>query len=85
MPGHLDIGPGGAIVVPGIEALGAIFNALGIGAADFSVRSFRTMYNYNYAPGSRPEYNVLYLLAGLLLPLLVPFAIGKAKALIKKK
>lgn len=61
-----------------------IFNALGAGAADFSVRSFRTMYNYNYAPGGRPEYNVLYLLAGLLLPLLVPFVIGKAKRLIKK-
>ena len=68
-----------------VNSVFLIFNALGIGAADFSVKSFRTMYNYNYAPGARPEYNVLYLLAGLLLPLLVPFAIGKAKALIRKQ
>ena len=33
----------------------------------------------------RLEMLGLCLLAGLLLPLLVPFAIGKAKALIKKK
>ncbi|MBR3797015.1 MAG: hypothetical protein IKK34_13455 [Clostridia bacterium] len=66
----------------GFFALNGVFltlNALGIGAADFSVKSFRTMYNYNYAPGGRPEFNVLYLLAGLLLPMLVPFVIEKAK------
>lgn len=72
----------------GFFALNSVFlilNALGVGASDFSVKSFRTMYNYNYAPDGRPEYNVLYLLAGLLLPLLVPFITGKAKQLIKKK
>ena len=62
-----------------------VFNALGVGAADFSVKSFRTMYNYNYAPGGRPEFNVLYLLAGLLLPLLVPMTLDKIKQLIKRK
>lgn len=70
----------------GFFALNCVFlmlNALGVGAADFSVKSFRTMYNYNYAPGGRPEFNVLYLLAGLLLPLLIPFAIGKAKKIRK--
>ena len=58
----------------GFFALNCVFlalNALGVGAADFSVRSFRTQYNYNYAPGGRAEFDVLYLMAGLLVPMAV--------------
>ena len=61
----------------GFFALNGVFllaNALRIGAADFSVRSFRTQWDYLYAPGGRIEMNLLYILAGLLLPL----AIGAA-------
>ena len=76
----------------GFFALNCVFlvmNALGVWAADFSVKSFRTMESYNYAPGGRTEFNVLYLLAGLLLPLAVAFVMDKIKAaaakMIRKK
>lgn len=62
-----------------------IFNALGVGAADFSVKSFRTMYNYNYAPGGRSEWNVLYLLAGIFFSLGVAWITDKIKNTIKKR
>ena len=48
-----------------------IANALGVGAADFSVFAFRRQSNYMYAPGGRIEMNLFYVLAGLLLPLAV--------------
>jgi len=76
----------------GFFALNCVFlvmNALGIWAKDFSVKSFRTMENYNYAPGGHTEFNVLYLLAGLLLPLAVAFVMDRIKAaaakMIRKK
>ena len=71
----------------GFFAVNCVFlclNALGIWAQDFSVKSFRTMENYNYAPGGHTEFNVLYLLAGLLVPLAVAFVMDKAKALAAK-
>ena len=71
----------------GFFALNCVFlivNALGIGAADFSVHAFRTVQAYNYAPNGRPEWNVLYLLAGLLFPLGVVFLQQKAKALMQR-
>ena len=72
----------------GFFALNSVFliiNALGIGAADFSVKAMRTKAEYNYAPGGRTEWNILYLLAGLLLPLGVSFVIQQAKIYIKKR
>ena len=72
----------------GFFALNGVFlvlNALGLGAADFSVRSFRTVQAYCYAPQNRPEWNVLYLLAGVGLSLIVAFLGEKAKSLLKKK
>lgn len=62
-----------------------VFNALGVGAADFSVKSMRTMAEYNYAPYGRSEWNVLYLIAGMLLPLGVAWATEKIKEKIKKR
>ena len=61
-----------------------VFNALGVWAQDFSVKSFRTMENYNYAPSGHTELNVLYLLAGLLLPLAVAFVMDQIKAMAAK-
>ncbi len=58
----------------GFFAVNCVFlalNALGLGAADFSVRAFRTQGNYMYAPGGRTEMNLIYVLSGLLLPLVV--------------
>ena len=56
----------------GFFAMNAVFlllNWKGLGAADFSVRSFRTQTGYVYAPGGGPGWTALYLAAGLLLPL----------------
>ena len=67
----------------GFFALNSVFlvlNALGIGAADFSVKTFRTVYHYNYAPDGRSAFNVLYLLAGIFLPLGVARATDAFKA-----
>jgi len=72
----------------GFFALNSVFlvlNALGIGAADFSVKSFRTMYDYNYAPYGRSEFNILYLLAGILFPLAIAWGTDQIKLLFKKK
>lgn len=69
----------------GFFALNCVFlvmNMLGVWAQDFSVRSFRTQAHYNYAPGGHAEFNVLYLIAGLLFPLLIAFVMDKIKALI---
>lgn len=66
----------------GFFALNSVFlvlNALGLGAADFSVKTFRTAYYYNYAPGGRSEFNVLYLLAGILFSLGVAAVTDKVK------
>lgn len=68
----------------GFFALNCVFlalNMLGIGAADFSVASFRTLSGYAYAPDKRPEWDVLYLLSGLVLPLLVPLAAQRLRRL----
>lgn len=72
----------------GFFALNSVFlvlNALGLGAADFSVKTFRTAYHYNYAPGGRSEWNVLYLLAGILFSLGVAAVTEKIKALFGKR
>ena len=72
----------------GFFALNSVFlvlNALGLGAADFSVKSFRTLYAYNYAPGGRSEWNVLYLLSGIFFSLAVAFVTDKIKAICIKK
>ena len=62
-----------------------IFNALGVGAADFSVKSMRTIAEYNYSPYGRTEWNILYLLAGMLLPLGVAWVMERIKKTIKKR
>lgn len=67
----------------GFFLLNSVFlalNALGLGAQDFSVSQFRTRHGYLYAPGSRPEWNVLYLIAGLLFPLAVAWGLERVKA-----
>ena len=72
----------------GFFALNSVFlilNALGVGAADFSVKSFRTDYAYNYAPGGRGEWDVLYLLAGIFFSLGVALATDRIKALLRKR
>ncbi|MBE5799677.1 MAG: hypothetical protein E7321_06975 [Clostridiales bacterium] len=72
----------------GFFALNCVFltlNALGIGAADFSVKSMRTMAHYNYAPGGRSEWNILYLLAGMFFPMGVAWMIETAKKGIEKR
>ncbi len=61
----------------GFFAVNCVFlllNWTGIGAAGFSVSAFRTQSGYVFAPGEPAAYAVMYLLAGLLLPLLVPKA-----------
>lgn len=71
----------------GFFALNSVFlilNALGLGAADFSVKSFRTQYNYNYAPGGRAEWDVLYLLAGIFFSLAVAWATDRVKDGIRR-
>jgi len=60
-------------------------HVLGAGAADFSVKSFRTQVDYNYAPGGKPELNVLYLAAGMLLPLGVAWMTEQIKKKLIKK
>ena len=72
----------------GFFALNGMFlamNALGIGAEDFSVKSMRTMADYNYAPHGRSEWNILYLTAGMLLPLAVAWVTDQIKTCIKKR
>ena len=67
-----------------VNSVFLVINALGLGAADFSVKSMRTMAEYNYAPGKRPEWNVLYLLAGFALSLGVAFAQEKMLSRFRK-
>ena len=72
----------------GFFALNSVFlilNALGIGAADFSVKSFRTLYDYNYAPYGRSEFNILYLLAGIFFSLMIAYVTDKIKSFFRKK
>lgn len=72
----------------GFFALNSVFlviNALGLGAADFSVKTFRTVSDYNYAPGGRTEFNVLYLLAGIFFSLAVAQATDRIKAVCAKR
>ena len=68
----------------GFFALNGVFvilHVLGVFAPDFSMRSWRTASDYMYAPGGRPEWDVLYLLAGLLFPLMVQWGMDRVKAL----
>ena len=62
----------------GFFALNCVFLALhklGLGAAKFSVTAMRTQEGYLYAPAGRQEWNVLYLIAGLIVPLLIGGAV----------
>lgn len=62
----------------GFFALNCVFLALhklGLGAAKFSVTAMRTQEGYLYAPAGRQEWNVLYLIAGLVVPLLIGGAV----------
>lgn len=71
----------------GFFALDCVFllvNWLGVGAADFSVRSFRTQMPYLYAPGGHWQINALYVLAGLALPLVVRRVQDGLGALIRR-
>jgi len=71
----------------GFFALNSVFlvlNALEIGATDFSVKSMRTLVDYNYAPGGRSEWNVLYLLAGVLFSLGIAWVTDRIKAYTSK-
>jgi len=72
----------------GFFALNGVFlvlHVLGLYAKDFSVYRWRTESNYMYAPGGRPEWDVLYLLAGLVFPLVVAWIMNKGKTMIQKK
>ena len=72
----------------GFFALNSVFVALhvlGLYARDFSMHRWRTESNYMYAPGGRPEWDVLYLLAGLVFPLAVAWVMDKMKKAIQKK
>jgi len=68
-----------------VNAVFLVIHMLGMGAADFSVKSFRTIPEYNYAPGMKPEFNVIYLMAGMLLPLGIAWITERAKSLLKRK
>ena len=68
-----------------VNSVFLIINALGIGAADFSVKSLRTMAEYNYAPDKRIEWNMLYLIAGMILPLGIAWIGDRVKLYIKKR
>ena len=68
----------------GFLAVNGVFliaNRFGFGAADFSVRLLRTQSGYVYAPGEAAGWTVLYLAAGMLLPLLIARAGERALAL----
>ena len=72
----------------GFFALNSVFlalNALGIGAADFSVKSMREAANYNYAPYGRSEWNILYLIAGMLVPLGIAWVMDRIKMNVKMR
>lgn len=56
-----------------------LLNALGVGAADFSVRALRETSSYVYAPGGRTEWAVLYLLAGVAFSCLMAFLTDRAR------
>ena len=71
----------------GFFAVNCVFllaNMLGVGAADFSVRSFRTQMPYLYAPDGHWQINVLYVLAGLALPLAVRWAQDRLAARLRR-
>jgi len=68
-----------------LNSLFLVLNMLGVGAADFSVKSFRTISDYNYAPYGRSEFNILYLLAGIFFSLSIAWGTDKVKLLLKKK
>ena len=67
-----------------VDCVFLLVNALGLGAADFSVRSFRTQMPYLYAPDGHWQVNALYVLAGLLLPLAVRWAQDRLGALARR-
>ena len=70
----------------GLSLVNLVFLAvhmLGLGAKKFSIARLRTEYGYLYAPPGRQEWNALYLLAGLLVPLLIGGAVRWLGARIK--
>ena len=62
-----------------------IMHMLGLGAADFSVHSFRTDANYLYVSGNHAEWGVLYLLCGVTLPLLIGQMVRKLGLCVKTR
>ena len=72
----------------GFFALNGFFlvvHMLGLGAADFSVHSFRTDANYLYVSGNHAEWGVLYLLCGVTLPLLIGQTVRKLGLCVKTR
>ena len=66
----------------GFFAVNCVFllmNMAGVGAADFSVLSFRTKSGYVYTPFGREQFAVIYVAAGMLLPLAAAWIQEKAK------
>lgn len=64
-----------------VDGIFLFINAMGWGAADFSVRSLREVGGYVYVPGGRSEWAVIYLLAGVLFSC----AAAEVACLIRKK
>lgn len=74
----------------GFFALNCVFLALhmlGLGAADFSVNLMRNEMGYAYTAGGagRAEWDILYLLAGLLFPMIIAFTQEKIIRSVQKK
>ena len=67
-----------------VDCVFLLVNWLGVGAADFSVRAFRTQKPYLYAPGGHWQINALYVLAGLALPLAVRWVQDRLAASVKR-
>ena len=57
---------------------------LGLGAEKFSIGALRTQPGYLYAPAGRQEWNALYLIAGLIVPLLIGGAVRRLGARISR-
>lgn len=73
--------------IMGYFSLNCVFlalNALGVAASDFSVKSMRTLYNYCYSPDKRDEWSILYLIAGMLVPLAIAWVIEQIKKRVFK-
>lgn len=72
----------------GFFALNCVFLALhmlGIFAPDFSVGSFRAVNAYAYSPDKRAEWDILYLLAGVILPLGVAWVQERLLSVVRRR